>query len=175
MNTTTTIIKKVKLEDYVKTYCEMYGIDLDKIDRSQYDYSGAIKAYGMYWKPIDCDGYYLISDFGLVYNFDTQKFLHPQKESQRGYYQVKLPYFGKQKCKYVHRLVLDAFLPNVENKPQGNHLDEIHSNNCLYNLVRATNIENANYGNRNQNISNSLKKYWAMILTPAEMENSHFI
>lgn len=178
-----TTYKTVQLKDYVKTYCETYGIDYNAIDRSKYDYSGAIKAFGMFWKPIDCGGFYLISDFGLVYNFDTKKFIQPYKvgfkkgsDGKEGYYQVKLPdYDGKRKGFYIHRLVLDTFLPNPENKPQGNHLDEIHSNNCLYNLDWCTNKENANYGNRNQNISNSLKKYWSMILTPAEMENSHFI
>lgn len=164
----------VTLENYVDEYCKLYDMDMSKIDRSKYDYSGAIKAFGMYWKPIDCDGFYLISDFGLVYNFDTKKFIHPYKTGVNGYYQFKLPFNGKYKNVYAHRLTLEAFLPNPDNKPQGNHLDEIHSNNSVYNLEWATNIENANYGNRNKNISDSLKKYWSMILTPAEMANSHF-
>ena len=174
MKTTKTTIKTVQLKDYVKEYCKTYGIDLDKIDRSKYDYSGAIEMCGMMWKPIPCDNLYMISDYGLIYNVDTHKYLKPTPGSQRGYYQVKLPYMGKWKSVYVYHLVADAFLPNPENKPQINHIDEIHSNNCLYNLERVTASENINHGTRNERVSKTLKAYWAMILTPAEMENSKF-
>jgi hypothetical protein len=55
--------------------------------------------------------------------------------------------FNKIKKKYsilrVHRLVCQAFLPNPDNKPFVNHLDENKENNKLENLAWVTNQENA--------------------------------
>jgi hypothetical protein len=45
----------------------------------------------------------------------------------------------------VHRLVCQAFLPNPDNKPMVNHLDENKSNNKLENLIWTTHSENTNH------------------------------
>ena len=50
----------------------------------------------------------------------------------------------------VHRLVCEAFLPNPDNKPTVNHIDENINNNALSNLEWATYKENANHGTRLQ-------------------------
>lgn len=54
-------------------------------------------------------------------------------------------------------LVAKYFIPNPNNLPQVNHKDENKSNNCITNLEWCSNNYNTNYGNRNYNLSRSLK------------------
>lgn len=115
------------------------------------------------WKDIkDYEGLYQVSNFGRVKrlkytmptkikhnNFITKK-EHLMKLSlnKKGYLYVKLCKNGKTKHFQVHRLVACAFIPNLSNKPQVNHLDENPLNNCMDNLEWSTAKENLNYGTR---------------------------
>lgn len=59
-----------------------------------------------------------------------------------GYENIKLS--GKHES--IHRLVAQAFVPNLENKPQVNHIDGNKQNNHYSNLEWVTEKENINHG-----------------------------
>ena len=67
-----------------------------------------------------------------------------------GYLVVKLCKNNIRSNKKIHRLVAQAFIPNPENKPQVNHIDEDKTNNMVSNLEWMTAKENTNHGTRNE-------------------------
>lgn len=94
------------------------------------------------WKDvIGYEGRYKVSSFGRVRSFvnGSKKgcILHPNRHRQ-GYFWIRLD----GKCKLIHRLVAEAFIPNPENKKTINHIDGVKSNNCVENLEWATQSEN---------------------------------
>lgn len=103
------------------------------------------------WLPIE--GYeelYQISNFGRVkslnYNHTKQERILKPSTNQYGYQQVHLCKDGKQKMLSVHRLVANAFIPNFNNLPQVNHIDEVKTNNHVSNLEWCDCKYNCNYG-----------------------------
>lgn len=102
------------------------------------------------------EGLYAVTPEGEVWSYRRKKFLGYHYD-KRGYHRVSLYKDGKIKHYCVHRLVADAYIPNPENLPQINHKDENKENNCLKNLEWCNSKYNANYGTRNEKISNSLK------------------
>ena len=82
------------------------------------------------WLPIQGYEEYQVSDFGRVKR--GGKILKPWRGNR--YLQVALSNNGAVKNKLIHRLVALAFLPNPENKPTVNHLNEIKHDNRLENL-----------------------------------------
>ena len=121
------------------------------------------------WKKIDNYDNYEVSTLGRVRSIDTTivrsngrpmiikgKILRPYKDN-KGYLHVSLYNDKGRRRNQVHRLVAKAFIPNPDNLLQVNHIDENKQNNCIDNLEWCTNNYNTNYGNRNQNLSKSLK------------------
>ena len=100
------------------------------------------------WKDIPhYEGLYQVSSLGRVWSIRSQKYLKPLETN--GYLRVALyGRNGKAKKELIHRLVGMAFIPNPENKPQINHLNEIKYDNRVENLEWSTSKENINYGNR---------------------------
>lgn len=94
------------------------------------------------WK--DIEGYedlYEVSDEGRIRNKNTGRILKPNK-THKGYLQVKLCKDGGKVGYSIHRLVAKAFIPNPDNYPQVNHIDEDKTNNNVNNLEWCTNQYN---------------------------------
>jgi hypothetical protein len=84
---------------------------------------------------------YFITKCGKVWSNKTNKWLK-LSDDKDGYKYVKLHYKCKPFSKRVHRLVAEAYIPNPENKPQVNHIDNDPGNNCVSNLEWCTPGEN---------------------------------
>ena len=111
------------------------------------------------WKDIKgYEGLYQVSNLGRVKSlkFGKERILKTGVD-RYGYISVNLYKNNKRKLCKVHRLVAEAFIPNLENKPEVNHLDEDKTNNMVSNLEWCTRNENVNNGTRNKRISKKLK------------------
>jgi len=114
------------------------------------------------WKDISgYKGFYQVSNEGrikglnrIVHGFGSwrngkrikEKILKPILKNP-GYYRVML---GRKSEKYIHRLVIEAFIPNAKNKKEINHKDGNKLNNNLNNLEWATPQENNNHSIKNK-------------------------
>lgn len=91
--------------------------------------------------------YYEIYDDGRIYSLLTNKFLK-HHVSANNYLQVRLKnIYGKFIDILVHRLVAELFVPNPNNLPEVNHLDENPLNPHFKNLEWCNHKYNINYGN----------------------------
>ena len=74
--------------------------------------------------------------------------LTPVVCSSTGYYLVTLCHERVRKNKRIHRLLMEAFVPNPLNKKHANHIDGVKTNNSLDNLEWATPKENAQHASK---------------------------
>lgn len=127
------------------------------------------------WKPVvGYEGLYEVSNKGRVRSLDREitsncsgrlyHRLYPgkirsQSTNGKGYMQVSLT-DRNSNVKYllVHRLVAMAFIPNPENKPYINHLDEVKDHNWAENLEWCTHYENIHYGTAIERKKETLKR-----------------
>ena len=111
------------------------------------------------WKPIEgYEGVYEISNMGRVRNANGR--IRNSQNNGNGYRIIKLYRNGKGIKFFIHRLVAKAFIPNPQNKPWVNHLDECPANNKASNLEWCTEKENANYGTGRIKMRQGIIDYW---------------
>ena len=119
------------------------------------------------------EGLYKVSNFGRILSLDYHRsgkpdLMNPGK-GKDGYLRVGLWKNGKRKWCLVHRLVGETFLPNPENKPEINHIDEDKTNNFVFlnedgsvdkeksNLEWKNHRDNCNHGTRNERMAKTKK------------------
>lgn len=109
---------------------------------------------------------YSISNLGNVRNDKTGRILKPYIKPS-GYKQVQL---GRKTIpQYIHRLVAIAFIPNIENKPQVNHINGNKGDNRVENLEWVTASENDLAYGYTSRIENRKKKIIATNLDGREI------
>lgn len=113
----------------------------------------------------DLQGFHMVHDFywvnkkGEVYSEFLNDFLKPHIKDNL-YIQYKLKYEGIRKWKHAHahRLVAMAYIPNPNNLPVVNHINENRQNNNVDNLEWCTQKHNMNVGTVRERLSKSLTK-----------------
>lgn len=85
---------------------------------------------------------YEVSNIGTVRNKLRPNVVRKPIINNWGYVQLNLCKNSKYKCKLVHRLVGEAFIPNPENKPEINHKNGVKTDNRVENLEWVTVSEN---------------------------------
>lgn len=106
----------------------------------------------------ECNSYGASKD-GRVCSFDykhtgnTQELV--QHTDRHGYRYVFMKINNRKVKRFVHRVVLSAFVENTENKPQVNHKNGIRTDNRIENLEWCTAKENCLHAYRENGRKNS--------------------
>lgn len=129
------------------------------------DYKGEI------WKDIiitkhnithDFTGLYKVSNFGRIksLNFKNSGIekIMKFKTKEKGYKFICLYKNGVRHWLHVHRIVAEAFIPNIYNKPDVNHKDTKKKNNEATNLEWVTKKENMEHAS-NEGLINTTAVY----------------
>ena len=96
---------------------------------------------GEMWKESSLPGI-MVSDHGRFYNPETKRYLKPTHGDGHGHLAIKSGRKGMHKQGYAHRLIAQAFIPNVDNYPIVRHLDDNPANNEIENLAWGTQKDN---------------------------------
>ena len=104
------------------------------------------------WKDVPgYEGMYQVSNIGNVRSMNYKGYGIVKnltlKCNNAGWLWVDLSKNGSPKCFLIHRLVALAFIPNPNNYPQINHIDENPKNNRVENLEWCTALYNVRFYN----------------------------
>lgn len=115
------------------------------------------------WKPVlGYEGIYEVSNLGRVKSlgrmirgngnsmyWHKERIMQPQS-NRKGYHNIILSKDGTGKTCTLHRIVASAFIPNPNNYPEINHINENKKDNRVTNLEWCTSAHNHNWGMRNK-------------------------
>ena len=116
------------------------------------------------WKPIKgFENLYEVSSIGRVRSLGHDawhkgRVLKPHLDGKGNYLFVGLHSNGKTTLRNIHRLVAETFIPNPNNLPCVNHINEVKTDNRVINLEWCTIEYNSNYGNAKKNMIDSRRK-----------------
>ena len=113
---------------------------------------------GEVWKDVvGYEGLYMVSSMGRIKSLERQVWnksnqcyhtimekISLQTIPKRGYPHLTLSKDGVRKTFNTHRLVASAFIPNLDNKPDIDHINTIRTDNRVENLRWVTRKENSN-------------------------------
>ena len=126
------------------------------------------------------DSYYVTVNgdvFSKERDLSTKRGIYHLKEKKlkpssngTGYHFVGLHKNGETKNILVHRLVADAFIPNIDNLPQVNHKNEIKTDKRVENLEWCDGKYNTNYGTGMQRMSAKIGVSVTMLSRSGEVE-----
>ena len=115
------------------------------------------------WKKTKITPFYMVNEEGKVIRINYERIdilgrktnveskILKQNKDKDGYYRVMLVVgLNKPINIPVHRLVAETFIPNPNNYPCINHIDENKENNKVTNLEWCTISYNNNYGTRKE-------------------------
>lgn len=115
------------------------------------------------WKDVtNYENLYMVSSYGRIKSLTSKRIL--SFSINRGYAYVKLSKHGVMKSLKVHRLVAISFIPNPNNLPDVNHIDENKLNNNLSNIEWCSKQYNSKYGTRNVRTRIAMRKNGRAIL-----------
>lgn len=128
----------------------------------------SIRLEGEEWRDVvGWEGYYIVSSYGRVASlgryvkyYTYTKWLDPCLKQQQmwknGYFAVTFKKNGKKICASVHRLVAIAFIPNPNNYPCIDHINDNKIDNRACNLQWCT--HKINNSKEHHSIAESLSK-----------------
>lgn len=108
------------------------------------------------WRDIkDYEGYQC-SNLG---RFRSEKKILKPILHINGYTQINLYKNGVGKTFRTHRVIAETFIPNPDNLPEVNHINEDKTDNRVENLEWCSSKYNVNYGSRTQKCHKPVKQY----------------
>lgn len=137
------------------------------------------------WKDINgYEGLYQVSNLGRVKSveryikhniYNTNKVIKERTlkpiNNGTGYQMVNLSKNNQKQQQLIHRLVASAFIPNPNNLPQVNHINENKTDNRIENLEWCDAKYNINYGTaRKRMIKKTSKPIYSVNITTHEIE-----
>lgn len=106
---------------------------------------------------------YEVNPYGVVRNVKSKKILKGSYDKD-GYIRIGTRINNKPINRSTHRLVAEVFVPNPNNYPVINHINEIKDDNHYKNLEWVTVAYNNSYGSRPSQVSESHSSKYGDIL-----------